>query len=306
MRDTSLNKENGSATLLTIFISAIMITIGIGFNWLVKEHLKAAEGLRVKSEAMLSAKSTFDTLVYLILSGKKTQEEYLFQNGEELLGIRSIPLNGNEVTLKDVEISTRDSNGMLSLSALKESAMKRLVELFSGEDATGIIESYLDWIDRDSLVRLNGAEDFYYNSKGLPYIPRNYFIQYKEEFALVKGMNRELYEKIEPYITILPSSGFNPNTASEAVLMAYLNIDRDVAKFLKDYVAQKPISSDMELFSLVGRRIAYEEGVYFYPSPFMEITIKAGIPETVYTIYAGIDTRQNLTFPYGVMYWKEE
>jgi general secretion pathway protein K len=308
MRYTPANKnQSGSATLLTIFLSAIIITIGIGFNWLVKENLKSAEGLKLKSEAMLNAHSTFDTLMYLILTGKKTQKEYVLQNAEEFFTVTNIPLNGEYISAQNtLQISIRDTNGMISLTSLNESALKRLIRMFSGEDATGIIDSYLDWIDRDRFVRLNGAEEFYYNSERLPYTPRNYPIQYKEEFALIKGMNKELYKKIEPYITILPSLGFNPNTASEAVLMAYLDIDRDAVKSIKDYMLQKQILSDMELFSLTGRRIVHDEGVYFYPSPFLEITIKAGIPEPIYTIHAGIDTRWGMNFPYRIMFYKEE
>lgn len=299
-------KEKGSATILTIFLSAIIITIGIGFNWIVKEHLKAADGLKLKSEAMLNARSAFDNLIYSILTGKKTQKEYVIEN-IEYFGINNIPLNGEYVKAKNgVLISIRDTNGILSLTSLNVAALKRLIELSSGGDAVGIIDSYLDWIDRDKLVRINGAEEFYYNSERLPYTPRNYPIQYKEEFALIKGMNKELYKKIEPYITILPSLGFNPNTASEEVLMAYLNINRDVVKSLNDYIVQKPVSSDTELFALTGRRIVYDEGIYFYPAPFLEITIKAGIPEPIYTIHVGIDTRQNLNFPYSVIYWREE
>lgn len=300
-------KEGGSATLLTIFLSAIIITIGIGFNWIVKEHLKSAEGLKLKSEAMLNAYSTFDTLMYLILIGKKTQKEYVIQNGEEYFAITNIPLNGEYVTAKNgVQISIRDTSGMLSLTSLNESALERLIELHSGEDAAGIIAGYLDWVDRDKLVRINGAEDAEYNFKGLPYSTRNYPIQYKEEFSFIKGMNKELYKKIEQYITILPSAGFNVNTAPEAVLKAYLDIDETAVKSLLDYISRKPISSDTELFGMTGRRIVHDEGVYFYPSPFMEITIRAGLPEPIYTIHVGIDTRQNLNFPYSVIYWREE
>ena len=307
MRYSSLNKQDGSAILLAIFMSAILTTVAIGFNWVVKEHIKTAEGLKIKSEAMLNASTTFDTIIYLLLTGKKTQREFILQNGNKLLDITNIPLDGSKVIVNgDAKVSIRESNGMLSLAPLKKQAMERLIELSSGEDAAGIIESYLDWIDKDKYVRINGAEDFFYRSEGVPYSPRNYPIQYKDEFALVKGMNEEIYRRIEPHITILPSLGFNPNTASEDVLMAYLNIDNDAVQSLMDYMARKLISSDMELFSLTGRKIVDDEGVYFYPSPFMEVTIKVGIPDAVYTIHAGVDTRQNLLRPYSIIYWRGE
>jgi general secretion pathway protein K len=165
----------------------------------------------------------------------------------------------------------------------------------------------LDWIDPDNFSRINGAEEFYYKGQGLPYTPRNYAIQYKDEVAFIKGMNKELYSKIELYLTMLPSTGFNPNTASDEVLMAYLNINEDSLKNLKDYMSKKNVTSDTELFAITGRRIASDvEGVYFFPSPFIEITVSAGRPRSIYTIRAGLDTRQNMLSPYNILYWREE
>jgi general secretion pathway protein K len=187
-------------------------------------------------------------------------------------------------------------------------AMERLIRKVGGLDNTsGIIDSFLDWVDEDNFARINGAEEFYYKGQGLPYAPRNYAIQYKEEVEFIKGIDKALYGKIEPYLTMLPSTGFNPNTAREEVLMAYLDINEESLKDLKDYMSKKTILSDMELFALSGRKIASDiEGVYFFPSPFIEITVSAGRSRSIYTIKTGLDTRQNMRSPYGVIYWREE
>lgn len=298
--------QRGSAVLLTLFLSAVVITIGIGFNWIVKEHLKAAEGLKIKTEAMLNVHSAFDTVMYSILSGIKTQKEFLLSKDNNLLGVGSIPLNGSETVMPNgVRMSVMDSNGMVSLQYSGD-PLKRLIASLSGEDAKGIIDSYADWIEPGAYARLNGAKESYYRLNGYPYTSRGYPIQYKEEFALIKGMNKQLYKKAEPYITLLPATGFNPNTASGTVLKAYLDINDDSLQRLQDYISRKPISSDPELFNLVGRTIVNEEGVFYYPSRYMEITVKAGFPETVYAISAGVDTRPSDTMPYNVMFWNEE
>jgi general secretion pathway protein K len=169
------------------------------------------------------------------------------------------------------------------------------------------MNSLLDWIDPSAFSRVGGAKAFYYESQGLPYVPRNFAMQYKEEVGLIKGFGSDVYGRIQPYLTMLPSTGFNPNTASDAVLMAYLDIDEESLKTLKDFMSKKAIASDMELFPLTGRRIAgYDEGVYFFPSPFMEITVRAGAPKSIYTIRCGLNLIQNLYSPYSVIYWSEE
>ena len=307
MSFTSGNK--GSATMLTMLMAAVIVTVGIGFNWLVKEHMKASEGLKNKAEAILKARSAYDTIVYLILNGRVSQREIVTAIGSEISELKTLPLDGLKVPLSDdLYVQAQDSNGMLSLITMNTAAMDRLIRKVRGSDnASGIIDSYLDWIDPDNFSRINGAEEFYYKGQGLPYTPRNYAIQYKDEVAFIKGMNKELYSKIELYLTMLPSTGFNPNTASDEVLMAYLNINEDSLKNLKDYMSKKNVTSDTELFAITGRRIASDvEGVYFFPSPFIEITVSAGRPRSIYTIRAGLDTRQNMLSPYNILYWREE
>jgi len=303
------SNDNGSATLLTMLMAAVIITVGLGFNWLVKEHLKASEGLKNKAEAILKARSAFDTILYLVLNGQVLQREIVPAAGSEISELKRLPLDGERVLLfDDIYVQAQDSNGMLSLVNLNTAAMERMIKKVGGMDsASGIIESYLDWIDTDNLTRVNGAEDFYYKGQGLPYVPRNYAIQYKDEIQWIKGMDKELYGKIEPYLTILPSTAFNPNTASDEVLMAYLYINEDFLKVLKEYMSKMPVRSDMELFALTGRRIVSDmEGVNFAPSPFIDITVSVGKPRNIYTIKAGLDTRQNMRSPYGVLYWREE
>lgn len=298
----------GSATLLTMLMAAVIITVGLGFNWLVKEHLKAAESLRNKAEAILKARSSYDTIIYLILIGQMSQREIKWPVSDEVSRLKALPLDGQAVSLSDdVSVQARDSNGMISLISFDSGTLERLLQKAGENDnASGILNSYLDWIDTDPFVRVNGAEAFYYQGQGMPYGPRNYALQYQEEFQLIKGMSKELYRQIEPHLTMLPSLGFNPNTASDEVLMAYLNIGEDALKSLREYISIKPLSSDMELFALTGRKIAKDEGIYFFPSPFIEVIVSSGKPKRFYQIRVGLDTRQNLRCPYGILYWREE
>ena len=44
-----------------------------------------------------------------------------------------------------------------------------------------------DWIDRDKLKRLNGAEDDYYRRLNLEYLPKNEPLESLEEAFLIRG-----------------------------------------------------------------------------------------------------------------------
>jgi len=292
-----------------VLLVMVILTVSIGFNWLVREYIKSAQAFQQKTEAMLKARSVYDTLIYFMLNGNFTAKEIILPQIERLPEIKSIPLDGGEVSfLEDLAVKAQDANGILSVTTIKTLPLKRLLTYFGvdSQNADIFIDSILDWIDQDDLTRINGAEKQWYSSQGFNYEPRNYQIQNKEELKLIRGLSPEIYSKIEPYITILPATGFNPNTASDPVLISYLDIGNDTLNVLKEYMKTKPVTSDSEFYSLTGRRIVQEEGLYFFPSSFLEITVQAGKPKPFYTIKAGIDLRENIYYPYSIIYWKEE
>jgi general secretion pathway protein K len=299
---------NGSATILALLLSAVMVTISVGFNWLVKEHLKAAEGLRAKTEAALHATSTYETLIYCLVSGTVTNREVVLYKGEEFLGLKTIPLNGQRVkTNKGIGLSVQDSNGMFSITHPEPAVLRRLIGIVAPENknANVIANSLMDWIDTDSFNRLDGAEDSFYRFEGRPYTARNYPIQYIEELSLIRGMDGDLFRKLLPHITLLPNTGFNPNTATDEVLMAYLDIDKGAVQALREYMKDRPIRSNGELFGLVGRNLISSEAVYFVPSSFWDIKVYAGQPRDMYSIQVGVLLRAWLHIPYSIIYWKE-
>lgn len=305
--------NKGSATILSLLISAIILTVSIGFNWFVKEHLKAAEALKYKTEAMVMTNSAYETLSYCILGGSFSKKEVALYNGNKLMGIDSIPLDGLKVKLKgsQVTIRIRDSNGLISLTTVHDTdAIERLLKIVypDKKDLSVFVDSLKDWIDNDDFSRVNGAESFYYRSNNKPYLSRNYPIQYIEELAFIKGMEDVSLDKLMPYLTILPNTGFNPNTAPDEVLMAYLDISKEVLENLKNFKTNKDIASDSDLFMITGKMIPiyFSELNNFNPSRFWEVYLEYEKDnKTIYFIKAGINTSIGMRTPYTVSYWKE-
>jgi len=287
----------------------VILTVGLGFNWLVKEHLQAAESLKSKTEAAVTARSAYDTLIYLLLSGKMMPQEVALSGAEGMISLKTLPLNGSPVLLsEDVSVRIQDSNGMLSLTTLNSEAMKRLIKRLLPMENTAIpVNSLQDWTDSDDLSRLNGAERAYYRRTSFPCLPRNYALQFEEEFGLVRGMSPEGYELLRPHLTLLPSTGFNPNTASDEVMMAYLDINEDTLMRIKAYQAENGVITAGALYVLTGGKVARRKASTAYsPSPYLDVTISAGQPKSMYSIYAGLHLRESSFAPYNVLSWREE
>jgi len=121
--------------------------------------------------------------------------------------------------------------------------------------AEEIASSLVDWKDADHIIFNDpaGAEDEYYMSLEIPYASKDYPFENLEELLLIRGMEKEVFDAIRPYVTVFPMEGrlrVNWDTASDQVLLA-------VAAHLTG--AQTNTTLD-DAASLVGKIISFREG----------------------------------------------
>jgi general secretion pathway protein K len=123
---------------------------------------------------------------------------------------------------------TEDMQGRLNLNnlaqpgeagAIAKQRFERLLGVVGG--APSVADALADWLDTDSEMRdPNGAEDEAYLSEQPPYRAANGKLVSESELRLVKGVTKELYRAVAPYVTALPvATSVNVNTASIPVLM---------------------------------------------------------------------------------------
>lgn len=83
-----------------------------------------------------------------------------------------------------------------------------------------LAEAFVDWLDVDDAPRTGGAETAYYMSLPNPYEAKNDLFDSVEEILLVRGVTREIYDRIRPFVTVTSSGKVNINTAPMEVLTA--------------------------------------------------------------------------------------
>ena len=97
---------------------------------------------------------------------------------------------------------------------------QRLLEHAEGDPDTAY--AVVDWIDNDEAQSprgVGGAEDDHYLGEDLPYRAANQPFVSASELLLVRGMSRDVYDKLRPAIIALPGqSKINVNTAVSEVL----------------------------------------------------------------------------------------
>ncbi len=98
-----------------------------------------------------------------------------------------------------------------------------------------LIDSMLDWVDQDPLVRLGGAETKFYNTPGLPF---NRPFRSVDEMALVRGMDyvERIYPSWRDWFSIYASGTVDLNEASAEIITALTGAE---PRFAAELVARR-------------------------------------------------------------------
>lgn len=139
----------------------------------------------------------------------------------------------------------------------------RLLQGIEGVDAfqaQALASAIRDWIDADSEpTGFDGAEDSEYLGANPPHRVPNRLMESPTELLAVKGVTRELYQRIRPYLTALPQTGtpINVNTAPEALVFALAKAPGPAQRKFIEERLKKPAESVGEL---TGARGVYGAG----------------------------------------------
>ena len=127
-----------------------------------------------------------------------------------------------------------DEQSRFNINSLINSAeaVKRFTRLCNNLEVDPVfIPALLDWLDEDLDVRFPGGAEEDYDT----YRVANRIMSDTSELLLVKNVDHEMYGKLKPYITALPTttSRLNINTISETVYLS-LHEELDAEAFLQE------------------------------------------------------------------------
>lgn len=117
----------------------------------------------------------------------------------------------------------------------------------------GVLPAMLDWLDPDTDERFpNGAEDDFYSRLKPAYRTANRGFEDISELKLVRGIDTEVFEKLRPFVTVLPvATAINVNTAPLEILMSLgPALDRATANMIVETRKVRPFRSIAELRAL--------------------------------------------------------
>ncbi|MBV1889430.1 MAG: type II secretion system minor pseudopilin GspK [Gammaproteobacteria bacterium] len=150
---------------------------------------------------------------------------------------------------------------------------ERLLALL--EINTRLTPVIVDWIDKDSTAASGGAEDSYYTTLQPNYRTGNQPFADLSELRLLRGITTEIYAKLKPYVTTLPTAtAINVNTAPAAVLNMLSNSNQLDIDTVIDYRQQQAFTSvqSLEQFNLNKEQPLAIEGLTVNSNYFSLLT----------------------------------
>jgi general secretion pathway protein K len=217
-----------SLCLLSVF--AVYLGYGVRQKLILIERLNSRDSLHFVAEAgvkqaiaELRQKQDFE---YAALNESWSNNPARFADirvgrGEFNLAYNYLDYNsGSESTRYGLVDEERKLN--LNKAALEE--IQQVIMLAAGREeskALSLAAAIVDWRDSDNNPSLPGSpEDSYYSSLPNPYEAKDAAFEVFDELLLVKGMSREVFDKLKDYITIYSNGKININTASPLILLA--------------------------------------------------------------------------------------
>jgi general secretion pathway protein K len=181
-----------------------------------------------------------------------------------------------EMAFDDAQITVEliDETGKIDLNNADPKLLEAMfaqagVDQLSAQKLAGAV---IDWRDPDELLTPNGAEKDEYRRADLDYGPRNQYFVTVSELQQVLGMDFDLFQKLEPMLTI-NAGGATPN-------LAFAQSDVMAAVFAQQgqTMSQEQLEAIIQMRRTlpVGQPIVLPNGMSILPGgPGVTYTIKS-------------------------------
>lgn len=150
----------------------------------------------------------------------------------------------------EVRLTLRDPGNALLLNGAGELELRKLLGSLGLDygEADRLAQRILDWSDTDGLRRPRGAERADYLAAGRLVLPTDRSFERLSELRHVQGMSGDLFEEVEPHLTLVGSGRINVQSAPRPVLLTLPGFgDEAVAALLARRRSGRRLGSIYEL-----------------------------------------------------------
>ena len=270
-----LKSERGIALFLVLWVMALLTIIAGEFSYAIRTEAKIAGNFKEETQAYYIATSGAFTAIGELVANEFVPRPLSTAGSEEEpadvwrrynVDIPAVPFGEGQF-----KVEKENESGKVNLNRAGGALLKMILNGFELDDAgkNVIVDSIMDWRDKDRLHRANGAEDEYYQSLPEPYRCKNGDFTSAEELLLVRGVTSGIYYGgLKEMVTVYqdketptpqgqkPAAGpdfnrININAASPQMLRSLPGMTEDIVEKIVEYRKKGDFRSLTELAVLV-------------------------------------------------------
>jgi general secretion pathway protein K len=274
-----LKSERGIALFLVLWVMALLTVIAGEFCYAIRTEVNITRNFKEETQTYYIAVSgLFWAIEELVVNefvprkvkvpeGELEQEDIRWRINTD---IPAIPFGEGQF-----KVERENESGKVNLNRAGAALLKMMLNSFEIEDTDKniIVDSIMDWRDKDNFHRANGAEDEYYLSLPEPYKCKNGDFTSIEELLLVRGVTPEIfYGGLKDMVAVYQDketgserdnqrrvefnfNRININAASPRMLRALPRMTDDMVQEIMKYREKKDFRSLSDLQLIVGSDI---------------------------------------------------
>ncbi len=223
MPTTMIQRNRGVAILTVLLVVVLATTTAVAMASRQQLDIRRTENTLYQGQALMYLYGVEAWSQQFLADDRRDNE--IDHNGEDwATRLPPLPVEGGQV-----QGYLEDLQGRFNLNTLNQSgdpgklARERFERLLRQLELNPeMISTIQDWLDTDIEARFPaGAEDDYYLGLNPAYRTANQNMLSPSELLLLKDVSKEIYEKLQPFVTTLPAiTAININTASLEVLLS--------------------------------------------------------------------------------------
>ena len=225
--------QRGVALITAVLVVAIGTMIAVNLMWQGTLDLRRAESALAADQGLMYVQGAEAWAADILRQDLVDSPDSDHLTEIWATELPALPVEGGTIIgrLEDLQAQFNLNNligGDGKESQLARQQFERLLTTLELDPA--LAGGVVDWLDPDTELRFpSGGEDVAYVDEDPPYRTANSLITSTSELMAIEGFDRETYDRLAPYIAVLPrGTKLNVNTASD-VLLASLSDDIDIA-----------------------------------------------------------------------------
>jgi general secretion pathway protein K len=225
--------QRGVALITAVLVVAIGTMIAVNLMWQGTLDLRRAESALAADQGLMYVQGAEAWAADILRQDLVDSPDSDHLAETWAVELPALPVDGGTIIgrLEDLQAQFNLNNLIGSDGKENQLARQQFERLLATLDLDpALAGGVVDWLDPDTELRFpTGGEDVAYVDEDPPYRTANSMITSTSELMAIDGFDRETYDRLAPYIAVLPrGSKLNVNTASD-VLLASLSDDIDIA-----------------------------------------------------------------------------